>query len=41
MDLIAMEQRKEKEAVLGVNELKQDRKEWLRKLGYHNTGGMR
>ena len=41
MEDISRERRKAKEAAQGVNELAQERKEWLRRKGYKNTGGAR
>ena len=41
METIAAERRKQKEAEQGVIDLKRERKEWLRKRGYTNTGGAR
>lgn len=41
MEEISRRRRKEKEAAQGVNELKQERKEWLRRQGWKNTGGAR
>ena len=41
MEEISRQRRKEKEAAQGVNELKQERKEWLRRQGWKNTGGAR
>lgn len=40
-DIIAQERRKEKVAAQGVNDLAQERKEWLRRKGYRTTGGAR
>lgn len=40
-DIIALGKRKEKVAAQGVNDLAQERKEWLRRKGYKNTGGAR
>jgi hypothetical protein len=36
-----LEKRKEKVAAQGVNDLARERREWLRKKGYKNTGGAR
>lgn len=41
MEDIALERRRQKEAAQGVNELAMERKEWLRRKGYTNTGGAR
>lgn len=41
LEAISKERQKAREAAQGVNELAKERKEWLRKKGYKNTGGAR